>query len=463
MSQRHLDFGGERTPRREPAPRRVFSVSALTDRIQGLLETELFDVWVEGEISNLRLADSGHWYFSLKDERSQIQAVVWRTAARRLRFEPRDGARVLVRGGLRLYPARGQYQIAVEVIEPLGKGALQQAFEDLKQKLAGEGLFAAERKRPLPALPRRIGVVTSPDGAALRDFLKVLSRRFSGLHVVVYPARVQGDDAAGEIALGVRALDRLGLDVLVVTRGGGSLEDLMAFNEEGVARAIAAARTPVVSAVGHETDHTIADFAADLRAPTPSAAAERVIRPRADLSDRVAGLDRRLDSSLRLRLTRWRSRVEAVTSHRVFAAERGRIESRAQRVAELRGRADRGLERRAERARSALARHRERLEAFRWDRQVAARRERILTLTERLRERATRDLERRRDALASGVARLEGLSPLAVLSRGYALVWDAEGRRLVRRASDVERGAELRVRLHSGALRVTVTEREETT
>jgi exodeoxyribonuclease VII large subunit len=202
MSQRHLDFGGERTPRREPAPRRVFSVSALTDRIQGLLETELFDVWVEGEISNLRLADSGHWYFSLKDERSQIQAVVWRTAARRLRFKPRDGARVLVRGGLRLYPARGQYQIAVEVIEPLGKGALQQAFEDLKQKLAGEGLFAAERKRPLPALPRRIGVVTSPDGAALRDFLKVLSRRFSGLHVVVYPARVQGDDAAGEIALG---------------------------------------------------------------------------------------------------------------------------------------------------------------------------------------------------------------------------------------------------------------------
>lgn len=459
MSQRRLDFGADRAPVRPPAPRRVLSVSALTDRIQGLLETELFDVWVEGEISNLRIADSGHWYFSLKDERSQIQAVVWRTAARRIRHRPRDGARVLVRGALRLYPARGQYQISVEVVEPLGKGALQQAFEDLKEKLAREGLFADERKRPLPALPRRIGVVTSPDGAALRDFLHVLGRRFSGLHVMVYPARVQGDGAAAEVALGVKALDRLGLDVLVVTRGGGSLEDLQAFNEEGVARAIAAARTPVVSAVGHETDHTIADFVADLRAPTPSAAAERVIRARTDLADRVASLDHRLGSALRLRLTRVRSRVEAVTRHRVFAAERGRIENRAQRVAELGGRAGRALERRAERARTTLDRSRERLEAFRWDRQVAARREKVDGLAARLLERAGRDLERRRSALAAGAARLEGLSPLAVLSRGYALVWDGE--RLVRRAADVEPGAELRVRLHSGGLRVTVREREE--
>lgn len=436
-------------------------MSALTERVQGLLETELFDVWVEGEISNLRVADSGHWYFSLKDERAQIQAVVWRTAARRIRHRPKDGARVLVRGGLRLYPARGQYQLAVEVIEPLGKGALQQAFEELKLKLAEEGLFAAERKQPLPALPRRIGVVTSPDGAALRDFLQVLGRRFSGLHVLVYPARVQGEGAAAEVALGIRALDRLGLDVVVVTRGGGSLEDLQAFNEERVARAIAASQTPVVSAVGHETDHTIADFVADLRAATPSAAAERVIQARTDLSDRVGSLDHRLASALRLRLTRVRSRVEAVTSHRVFEAERGRIQTRTQRVEELRGRAGRALARQAERARSGLAHSRERLEAFRWDRQVAARRERVEQLQARLGERARRDLERRRATLAAGAARLEGLSPLAVLSRGYALVWD--GQRLVRRAADVETGAELRVRVHSGSLRVTVTGREEPT
>ena len=276
MEQKGLDFGAAEPAR--PAPRRAFTVSELTDRVQGVLETDFFDVWVEGEVSNLRFAPSGHWYFSLKDDHAQLKAVVWKTATRLIRFRPRDGMKVVVRGGLRVYPPRGEYQLSVEVLEPLGKGTLQQAFEELKEKLEKEGLFDGARKRPLPMLPRCIGVVTSPSGAVIQDILRVVSRRYANLEVLVYPARVQGEDAAAEIVQGIRALNRLkGLDVIIVARGGGSLEDLWPFNEERVARALAASRVPTISAVGHETDYTIADFLADLRAPTSSAAAEHVI------------------------------------------------------------------------------------------------------------------------------------------------------------------------------------------
>src|SRR5262245_14171483 len=281
----------------KPEPRRALSVSELTDRIQGVLETELFDVWVEGEISNLKLASSGHWYFSLKDDKAQIAAVVWRNDARLVRFKPKDGMKVLARGQLRVYPPRGSYQISVQVIEPLGKGSLQQAFEELKEKLEKEGLFAQSRKRPLPMLPRRIGVVTSPTGAVLKDILRVLRSRYANLEVLVYPAHVQGDDAAGDVAQGIRALNKLSaraggprLDVILLARGGGSLEDLWPSNEEGVARAIAASQIPTISVVGHETDLTIADFVADLRAATPSAAAERVVQAKEDLQACVRAL-----------------------------------------------------------------------------------------------------------------------------------------------------------------------------
>src|SRR5512143_692598 len=424
MRQKGFDFGGEGPPRRgredapgaegerpgregtarpgeRPARRRALTVSELTDRIQGVLETEFVDVWVEGEVSNLKIASSGHWYFSLKDEKSQIRAVVWKIDTRLVRFRPKDGMKVLVRGQLRVYPPRGEYQISVQVLEPLGKGSLQQAFEDLKEKLEREGLFDPARKRPLPMVPHRIGVVTSPTGAVLRDILRVLRSRYVNLEVLVYPALVQGDGAATEIVRGIRALNRLGgLDVIVLARGGGSLEDLWAFNEEAVARAIAASRIPTISAVGHETDFTIADFVADLRAPTPSAAAQQVVKAKADLQARIVALEGRRDGAIRLRLARVRARVEAAAAHRVFAAERGRLRVQAQRVDELARRAETGLARRLEGGRAHARRLRERLEAFRFDRQVAARRERLARHSERLTAFFHAGVERRRGALA---------------------------------------------------------------
>jgi len=482
MRQKGFDFGGQPAPRSgkaEPGPpqasagreaepsrtpgkeRRALTVSQLTDRIQGVLETEFLDVWVEGEVSNLKLAPSGHWYFSLKDDQAQIRAVVWRTDARLVRFKPKDGMKVLARGTLRVYPPRGEYQLSVQVLEPLGKGSLQQAFEELKQKLEKEGLFAAARKRPLPMLPRRIGVVTSAGGAVLKDILRVLRSRYANLEVLVYPALVQGDGAWFEIAQGVRVLNRLGgLDVIVLARGGGSLEDLWAFNEEGLARAIAASRIPTISAVGHETDFTIADFVADMRAATPSAAAERVVQAKEELQARVRALDERRDGALRLRLARVRARVEAAAAHRVFAAERGRLRNLAQRTDDLARRSETGLLRGLERGRAHARRLRERLEAFRLDRQLAARRERLERQRERLAVLFRSQGERRRSRLGQLAASLDGLSPLSVLGRGYALVWQEANERLVRDASEVEAGEALRIRLHKGALRATVSSKE---
>jgi exodeoxyribonuclease VII large subunit len=460
MEQKGFDFDPVASAR--PASRRrAFSVSELTDRIQGVLESDFADVWVEGEISNLRLADSGHWYFSLKDERAQIRAVVWKTNARLIRFRPRDGMSVLARGGVRVYPPRGEYQISVEVMEPLGKGSLQQAFEDLKERLDKEGLFDPRRKRPLPMLPRRIGLVTSPGGAVVQDILRVLRSRSRNVEVLLYPARVQGPEAAAEIVQGVRALNTVsGLDVVIVARGGGSLEDLWPFNEEIVARALATSRIPTISAIGHETDFTIADFVADHRAPTPSAAAERVVKARAELEARIQALDKHMLSALSLRVTRVRARVHALTSHRVFEAERGRIRTYAQRVDDLVGRSQRGLARLLERVRDRLRRGAQRLEDFRWDRQISERRDRIAQGLDRLAALARADVERRRGSLALLAGMLDGLSPLAVLSRGYALVWDGEQRMLLRSPDDVSVGDALRIRLHGGHLGATVTRKE---
>ena len=467
MRQKGLDFGDEPAPRESkparaarpeparspaaasasPQPRRrsALTVSELTDRIQGVLETELIDVWVEGEISNLKLAPSGHWYFSLKDEAAQIRAVVWKIDTRLVRFRPKDGMHVLARGSLRVYPPRGEYQLAVQVLEPLGKGSLQQAFEELKAKLQAEGLFEAGRKRPLPMLPRRIGVVSSPSGAVIRDMLRVLRTRYANIELLLYPARVQGDGAAAEIVKGLRVLGRLGgLDVIVLARGGGSLEDLWAFNEEAVARAIAASPVPTISAVGHETDFTIADFVADLRAPTPSAAAERVVQAKDELVARVAALERRRDAGLRLMLAAVRARVERASAKRVFTAERGRLQVLAQRVDELLRRAERARTRRTERAREEQRRLGERLARGR----------------ERLTQAARAGLERRRASLARATASLDGLSPLAVLGRGYAVVFDESGSRVVRDAESLAPGDRLRVRLHRGALRASVLARE---
>src|SRR5712675_3063126 len=294
MEQIVLPFGPER---------RVVTVSELNAAIRGVLDREFFDVWVSGEISGVKHAASGHYYFTLKDAEAQLRCVCFRSTARFLKFKPQDGAAVLARGRIDVYEARGEYQLQVEMLEPQGHGALQFAFEQLKKKLAAEGLFDAARKRPLPALPERIGIVTSPSGAVISDMIHILERRCPGRHIRLYPAQVQGESAAEQIASGIEYFGASGWpEVIIVARGGGSLEDLWAFNEERVARAIAASPVPVISAVGHETDFTIADFVADLRAPTPSAAAELVVCTRQSLVDGLSGAEARLRQAARLTL-----------------------------------------------------------------------------------------------------------------------------------------------------------------
>jgi len=459
VEQKGFDFAGWEAPR--PARPARLTVSQLTERIQGVLEVDFSDVWVEGEISNLKIASSGHWYFSLKDEYAQIRGVAWKTAARLIRFLPKDGMAVLARGSIRVYPPRGEYQISVEVLEPLGKGSLQQAFEDLKARLEKEGLFEPKRKRSLPMLPRRIGIVTSPTGAAIQDFLRVLAGRHRGLEVLIYPARVQGIEAAAEIAEGVRALNRVtGLDVLIVARGGGSLEDLWPFNEEAVARALAASSIPTVSAVGHETDFTIADFVADLRAATPSAAAERVVQAKDELIARIAALDKHLVSAFDFRMTQIRVRIASLTSHRVFEAERGRIRTYVQWIDDLVRRGEKGLLHQAERRKERTQRASEYIQRFSWSKALSLRREAVSRETDHLTRAFSSRLKSSRATLGRMAGMLEGLSPLSVLSRGYALVWDPGRGRFVREQGEVERGDRLQVRLRKGRLGVAVESKE---
>src|SRR6266516_2884393 len=313
----------------------VLTVTELTVRVRDLLETEFFEIWVEGELSNCKVWTTGHLYFTLKDSTSQIRGVIFRSALRYLKFKPGDGLRVVARGRVTVYEPKGEYQLVCEHMEPQGLGALQLAFDQLKKRLHEDGLFDAARKRPLPALPRKVGIVTSLDGAAIRDIIKVLRRRYPNAHLVIQPVRVQGDEAALEIARGLRLIGRVpGVDVVIVGRGGGSIEDLWAFNEEVVARAIAASAVPVVSAVGHEVDVTIADFVADLRAPTPSAAAEMVVTAKDEFCARIARLTQRLRAAARSDVQRRRAAVHGLTSHRGLAGWQARLAMRGRHAAE---------------------------------------------------------------------------------------------------------------------------------
>jgi exodeoxyribonuclease VII large subunit len=409
--------------------RRVLTVSELTDQLRRAVEERFPAVWVEGEISNFRLYGSGHAYFTLKDEGAQLRAVLFRNRTRRLRFEPGDGQHVLAFGSLEVYAQRGEYQLVVELLEPRGLGALQLAFEQLKARLDAEGLFDAARKRPLPRFPRKIGIVTSPSGAALRDMLRIIGRRFAGLHIVVAPTRVQGEGAAAEIARALGDLNALGdVDVIIVGRGGGSLEDLWAFNEEVVARAIAASKVPVISAVGHEVDFTIADFVADLRAPTPSAAAELVVREKQALVEQVQGLRVRLERAARRPLTDLARRVDdgrerlhraGVLAHR-RAAHRLEVLTARLRAAGPFGRL-------------ASGRHRLERAHARLDGGIGAR------------------LTAARHRLDHAAARLDSLSPLRVLARGYSLALGPGGHVLTS-AGQVAVGDAVRVLLSRGSL-----------
>lgn len=387
--------------------RRPLSVSELTARIKILLEGEFLELWIEGEISNFRRHTSGHWYFTLKDEGAMLRCASFRMQNRMIRFMPEDGLVVRAHGRLSLYEARGEYQLIIEYMEPVGVGALQLGFEQLKRRLAAEGLFDTERKRPLPLLPRCIGVVTSPTGAAVRDILRVIRRRNEAMNVLIAPARVQGDGAAREIARAIELLnEREEVDVIIVGRGGGSAEDLWCFNEEAVARAIFDSRVPIISAVGHETDFTVADFVADLRASTPSAAAEIVTAARDEISARLTGLREDMAAALRYRLLEQRNRVQELQASRAFDDVHTRIRRVAQRFDEA-----------------------------------------VYAMETAMRQRLTQAGER--FAVSSG--KLHSLSPLAVLGRGYSIAYDLQGR-IIKRAADVQPGERLRLRVADGEM-----------
>ena len=446
----------EPAPRREPPARpvrRVLTVSQLNASIRGLLEGHLADIWVEGEISNCRVWNTGHMYFTLKDGGSQVRGVMFRMALRYLRFKPADGLRVIARGQISCYEPKGEYQIICEHMEPHGLGALQLAFDQLKKKLDAEGLFDPARKRALPALPRKIGIVTSLEGAAIRDIIKVLRRRHPNAHLVIRPARVQGDGAAADIARGLRALGKVnGVDVIIAGRGGGSAEDLWAFNEEVVARAIASSPVPVISAVGHETDVTIADFVADLRAPTPSAAAELVVTAKEDFCSRIDRLNQRLHASARHGIQQRRAAVQTLAGRRALAGWHGQLAMRGRHAAELTHQLRRAvLAQLARRDREHRA-LRQRLDAHDLRRRFAASRGRLAAADERLRAAAIRGRERADTRLRVLAGRLESLSPLAVLARGYAVCWNANRTAIVRSASSVAAGDRVRVTLEQGEL-----------
>ena len=436
-----------------PPVRRVLTVSELNGALRELLETTFPEVWVEGELSNAKIWTTGHLYFTLKDGNAQIKGVMFRSALRYLKFKPEDGLHVIVRGRISVYDPKGEYQIVAEHLEPHGFGPLQLAFEQLKKKLLAEGLFDSARKRPLPSLPRRIGIVTSIDGAALRDIIRVLRRRYPNANVVIAPCRVQGENAAGEIVRALRQIARIaGVDVVILARGGGSLEDLWAFNEEKVARAIAATPIPVISGVGHETDVTIADFVADVRAATPSAAAELVVRRKDEFCDFIDRLGERLNAAMRGRVRRLESRLNQLAARPGYAGFRGRLAFRGRHVAELTASLRQGvataLGRRARRHQFLLSK----LQQFDPRLRLAAVRTRLVARDTALTKALTRRLHLVQSRFNGAVTRLDGLSPLAVLGRGYAVAWDASRTHILRDAGAVARGARIRVTLERGEL-----------
>ncbi len=430
----------------------ILSVSALTQQIRGVLDASFGNVWVQGEISQPRRPASGHVYLTLKDRDAVLPAVIWRSAVARMRFRPEEGQEVIARGGIDVYPPHGRYQLVIRDLRPVGEGALRVAFEQLRKKLENEGLFDLEHKRPLPVMPRRIVLVTSRTGAAVRDMVTVIQRRFPAVTILLVPVRVQGDGAAHEIADALAFADtQARADVIVVGRGGGSLEDLWAFNEEVVARAIHACRTPVVSAVGHETDTTIADLVADVRAATPSQAGEFVVPMRADLLARIEKEQRRLLHRMRVRLERAWQRLEALGDRPVLRTPASLFDGPRTTLTHLGRRLEarspaRTLQRRAD-AVSALG---PRLLPP-LTRRIARARERVDGAGTSLLRGAQRSWERREGRVDALRLRLRALSPLAVLGRGYSLTRRSDDGRVVRGAGDVAAGDALRTRLADGA------------
>jgi exodeoxyribonuclease VII large subunit len=444
----------------KPPERRVWKVRDLVAAVRGQIEREYGDAWVEGEISNFRAQDSGHLYFTLKDTNSQLNAVMFRSQARLLRFRPENGMQVVVRGRVTIYEERGQLQISAEYLEPKGAGALQVAFEQLKAKLEAEGLFDSARKKAIPALPARIGIVTSPQAAALRDILNILQRRHHTTNILIFPAMVQGEMAALEVSAGIGYFNKAkNVDVIIVARGGGSAEDLAAFNHEGLARSVFASQIPVISAVGHETDFTIIDFVADLRAPTPSAAAELVIRSRQEIEEQTSGLQQRLQKAMRYRLLMARQNLTELAQHGAFPRMLDFIRRRQQRLDDVGHRlaqAQRSileLQRRRFETLSAAVRH------YDARRMLAGVRKELDGQVAAMAAGARAILLQRRSRLDRLSSQLAALSPLAILERGYALVFDASGK-LVKDGAQLGQGDEIRARLARGSFTATIKDSE---
>lgn len=437
--------------------RRLFSVSEINARIRGLLDEEFSDVWVSGEISGVRLATSGHYYFTLKDESSQLKCACFRMSARYLKFKPQDGVAVLARGRIDVYEARGEYQLLVEALEPQGYGALQFAFEQLKKKLEAEGLFAKERKRALPKFPSRIGLVTSPSGAVIQDMLRVLERRFPGLHLRLFPVMVQGEGSIDAVCKGLRYFSETGwAEVVILARGGGSLEDLWTFNEEEVARAIAGCSIPVISAIGHETDFTIADFVADLRAPTPSAAAELVICTREELLQQISGCRKHLEQAIRYRLSQSSRRLHEQGVDRTISLLHRSIGRSQQRIDELEYAARDNARRRLKQTREQWKSLDERLHKMDLRLRFAEFRSRLEAATDQAARSMHLRLSRLEGQLAPLQAHLTQLSPVKILERGYAIVQDAEGR-VIKSADQAPPGTNVRLRLAEGERQAKIT------
>jgi len=440
----------------------VCTVGELAMRIKAQLEDQFPAVWVEGEISNLRTPSSGHAYFTLKDDTAQLRCVLFRGRGRRVAFQPEDGMQVLAFGGLDVYLARGEYQLVVELLEPKGVGALQLAFEQLKRRLEAEGLFDAARKRPLPPFPRTIGIVTSPTGAAIRDMLHVIDRRFADLRILITPVRVQGEEAPGEIVAALRDLQAVeDLDVIIVARGGGSIEDLWAFNDERVARAIAGCRVPVISGVGHETDFTIADFVADLRAPTPSAAAEVVVQEKLQVARALVSLYEALKQAMASRLERDRERVEVLGKRRVLTDAARALRDLYRRVDELTSRLTRAVRGSERQATHRLSLARNALRSLNPVARIANGAVLLAQLRGRLASAGVHSVKVSQHRFDAAVGRLDSLSPLAVLGRGYSLTRLLPSGVIVRGAAQTRPGDAIEILLHQGAVEARVERLKE--
>jgi exodeoxyribonuclease VII large subunit len=459
MTTRQMDFdftAPVEAPADTPAlpEKRVLTIAELNGLIRGQLEGAFPSLWIKGEISNFKAHTSGHLYFSLKDDTSQISAVMFRGFNSKLRFRPANGMEVLVKGKITVYEPRGNYQVFCEYMEPVGAGALQRKFEELKAKLEKEGLFSADRKRPLPAYPKHIAIVTSPTGAAIQDILNVLRRRYRGARITLAPTLVQGPGAAEQIVNAIQMVNRLqDVDVMIVGRGGGSIEDLWPFNEESVARAIAGSRIPTISAVGHEIDFTIADFVADLRAPTPSAAAELVVKNAGDLVDRILKDERRLStavtSALKMAIEKWRS-----ASRRLIDPRR-RLQDLILRNDELVTRLELAVGNLLNAARTRVLLARQRLgEPEHW---INSRRQKVVLQVKDLATSIVALLQNRRLRLREAMAKLDALSPLKVVERGYSIVTTTSGV-VVKSHQQIQVDEKIQIRFAEGQVTATVDE-----